>query len=119
MSDNSEEARITDVLQIIPATDWWFFDPFKSYHRDRRALVPVVCFALVESKIPGHEDQPMKHTIPLSMEHFTDLPGLIGLSVGRREREVYHVSQLEDLEFEEDPTLRSQANIHDGNETAN
>lgn len=119
MSDNPDAPRITDVLQIISATDWWFFDPYLSDYRDKRALVPVVCFALVESKIPGYEDQPMKHTIALAMENFRDLPGLIGMDVGRREREVFHVTELERINYQEDPLLELHFGVDAATDTKN
>lgn len=101
MTTENIGSRLVDVLQITPGGDWWFFDPAIDPGKTRENLIPVMAFALVESKV-DEDDPPYKNIVPLGADD-VDIGGLIGIEMSYFfGRKLVHKSELGKLKFDDE-----------------
>jgi hypothetical protein len=91
--------RIADILQIVPATDWYFEDEGQP-KKKLSDFVPVALFAMVtfaNDALNPPSDVIMKRTLPLDRHSYSDLEWLVGKAVEDFDIRIIHRSQIEAL----------------------
>lgn len=86
-------AVIIDVIQVLPATDWFFGNTFDE--KPLKQYEPVVVFAVVATMAPEYANLGQeKRTIPLGMDHYRDLSNLIGGNPDEFDTDIVYKTQI-------------------------